>query len=295
MRVWPKDDVTRRWLHPSSPACADCTPSGRGLANSSEVEGGRRLEEAIALEPGVAYSVTVVTSLGLGLARETELQEVATVRNLTRLPYQLVGFSLEEEEYVMVELTVCSLVIVGLSVSIIIFLLSQTLPLYTDNVAQVCFQFSLLSCYLLTLLTVESGPLVLSPSQPLPCLLALAGLQFFYLAAFTFLLLESLVILHKLVDHVLLPLLESAAFVLLLGFLLPGLVTAATVAAFQRHLLPAPGNMCWLNLSSATSLCSVVPVAVLAAATLATLAVAVCGAQDSGTRPISAAVYSRAK
>ena len=31
--------------------------------------------------------------------------------------------------------------------------------MYTDNVAQVCFQFSLLSCYLITLLTVDSGPL----------------------------------------------------------------------------------------------------------------------------------------
>ena len=124
--------------------------------------------------------------------------------------------------------------------------------MYTDNVAQVGFQFSLLSCYLITLLTVDSGPLthqvnslaslyslivnrrqcyliIISidsksgplwsqhiqtldfqtlqlssafipsvffhqdPSQPLPCLLAIAGLQFFYLCAFTFLLLETLV------------------------------------------------------------------------------------------------------
>ena len=71
--------------------------------------------------------------------------------------------------------TFFSLVIVGLAVSIILFILSQvdnfkistkiskslsqTLPTYTDNVAQVCFQFSLLSCYLITLLTVDSGPL----------------------------------------------------------------------------------------------------------------------------------------
>lgn len=114
------------------------------------------------------YSVVVVTRLGPGLARESQLQGVTAPRNLSRLPYQvwgpppapplpqLVGFSLEQEEYVMVELTVCSLVIVGLAVSITIFLLSQvlalprpslllqTLPVYTDNVAQVCFQCSLL-------------------------------------------------------------------------------------------------------------------------------------------------------
>jgi len=281
VRLWPKDNISR---------------SGRGLINMSEFEASRRLEEAIQLEPGVEYSVRVVTRLGQGMSRETVLEEVTAVRNLTRLPYQLVGFSLEQEEYVMVELTVCSLVIVGLAVSIIIFILSQTLPMYTDNVAQVCFQFSLLSCYLITLLTVDSGPLThQEPSQPLPCLLAIAGLQFFYLCAFTFLLLETLVILHKLVDSVLLPLLESTTFLLTIGFLLPGLYTAATLPAFQRTLLPPPGRMCWLNLSSAASLCSIVPVLVLSLATTGVLLTAIFAAQESGTRPISASVFSRAK
>ena len=80
------------------------------------------------------------------------------------------------ESEVCLNETFFSLVIVGLAVSIILFILSQvdnfkiskniskstlfqTLPMYTDNVAQVCFQFSLLSCYLITLLTVDSGPL----------------------------------------------------------------------------------------------------------------------------------------
>ena len=35
--------------------------SGRGLINMSEFESSRRLEEAIQLEPGVEYSVRVVT------------------------------------------------------------------------------------------------------------------------------------------------------------------------------------------------------------------------------------------
>ena len=45
--------------------------------------------------------------------------------------------------------------------------------------------------------TVSKSQMVITgsqePSQPLPCLLAIAGLQFFYLCAFTFLLLETLV------------------------------------------------------------------------------------------------------
>ena len=35
--------------------------SGRGLINMSEFESSRRLEEAIQLEPGVEYSVKVIT------------------------------------------------------------------------------------------------------------------------------------------------------------------------------------------------------------------------------------------
>ena len=184
-----------------------------------------------------------------------------------------------------------------------IVLAPQTLPMYTDNVAQVCFQFSLLryiphsppshpslfspspSCYLLTLLTVDSGPLVFHPSQPLPCLLAIAGLQFFYLAAFTFLLLESLVVLHKLVDAVMLPLLESSACILLSGFLLPGLYTGFTLAVFWDALLPRQEAMCWVNLSSPTALSSILPIIFLFLATTVILLTAICAAQVPGHPP----------
>ena len=141
------------------------------------------------------------------------------------------------------------------------------------------------SCYLLTLLTVDSGPLVFQPSQPLPCLLAIAGLQFFYLAAFTFLLLESLVVLHKLVDAVMLPLLESSACILLSGFLLPGLYTGFTLAVFWDALLPRQEAMCWVNLSSPTALSSILPIIFLFLATTVILLTAICAAQVPGHPP----------
>ena len=111
--------------------------------------------------------------------------------------------------------------------------------LYKDNVAQVSFQLSLLSCYVLSLLTLDSGPLSWSPDHLIPCILAVAGLQFSYHCAFLFIFLESLVVLNKLVDNVLFPLLESSWFILLSGFLPPLLYTAATVPFFYQDLIPA--------------------------------------------------------
>ena len=128
---------------------------------------------------------------------------------------------------------------------------------------------------------MDSGPLVFQPSQPLPCILAIAGLQFFYLAAFTFLLLESLVVLHKLVDVVMLPLLESSACILLSGFLLPGFYTGLTLAVFWDTLLPREEAMCWVNLSSPAALSSILPIIFLFLATTAILLTAICAAQVS--------------
>ena len=112
-------------------------------------------------------------------------------------------------------------------------------PIYTDNVAQVCFESSLLSCYIFILLAIDKGPLSWDAHSLVPCLVAVAGLQFLYLAAFAFLLLEALVILHKLVDSVVIGLLEHPASVVSLGFGVPLAYTALTVPFLYEELVPS--------------------------------------------------------
>ena len=61
------------------------------------------------------------------------------------------------------------------------------------------------------------------------CNITIAFNIYFYLASFTFLLLESLIILHKLVDKVIIPVLENTVWVILLGFTPPLIYTVLTV------------------------------------------------------------------
>merc|ERR1712038_79541 len=77
---------------------------------------------------------------------------------------------------------------------------------------------------------------------------------FLYLSAFSFLLVESLIILHKLVDKIILEKLEKSVFVLASGSLPPLLFTLLTVPFLPPSLLSAPDqqSMCSLNFSSST-------------------------------------------
>ena len=71
-----------------------------------------------------------------------------------------------------------------------------------------------------------------------PCILAASLLQYTFLCAAAFLLLESLIVLHKLVDAVILPILESGIFVVAVGFLLPAIYTGITMPLLYSYILP---------------------------------------------------------
>ena len=58
---------------------------------------------------------------------------------------------------------------------------------------------------------------------------------------------------------------------------------------------PASCHRCWLNLSSPASAATLVPLPLLLLLSLYLLLTAIVAADDSGRRPISAEVYSRAK
>ena len=104
--------------------------------------------------------------------------------------------------------------------------------LYSDNVAQIGFQVSLSLCYVITAISLLSTS----------CTLVISLYIFLFLSAFTFLLLESLIILHKLVDKIMLEKLEKSVFVLVCGFLPPLLYTLLTVPFLPTSLLTNPGN-----------------------------------------------------
>ena len=131
--------------------------------------------------------------------------------------------------------------------------------------------------------------------KKVPCILAVTFLQYLFLAAATFLLLEALVIMHKLVDAVILPLLESPLFILAVGILLPGVYTGITLPLLYSYLLPSSEKTCWLNLASPASASMLVPFPLILLITLYVLITSIVCSDDSGRRPISAEVYTRAK
>ena len=100
------------------------------------------------LKPNTRYSVTVQTLLGGRVVAEFTLDDLRTASNNSG-PHELIGvgttrtliatsnttntgllhlqFSLQDENYVIAELTIFSILMVLLAVSIVIFLLSKTL------------------------------------------------------------------------------------------------------------------------------------------------------------------------
>ena len=118
-------------------------------------------------------------------------------------------------------------------------MIKQTFPifclfscLYSDNVAQIGFQVSLSLCFIITAVSLLSTS----------CTFIISLYIFLFLSTFTFLLLESLIILHKLVDKIMLDKLEKSWFVLVCGCLPPLLYTLITVPFLPSSLLATPGN-----------------------------------------------------
>ena len=104
--------------------------------------------------------------------------------------------------------------------------------LYSDNVAQTGFQVSLGLCYIMMAISLLSTS----------CSIIISLYIFTFLSTFTFLLLESLIILHKLVDKIMLERLEKSVFVLLCGSLPPLLYTLLTVPFLASSLFSTPDN-----------------------------------------------------
>ena len=158
--------------------------------------------------------------------------------------------------------------------------------LYSDNVAQIFFQANLALSYVTAIVSLLSNS----------CTILTYLYTFFSLSAFTFLLVESLIILHKLVDKIILERLEKSVFVVLSGYLPPLVLTLTTLPFLHPPLLATPAQAgCSLDLSSPSSHLLTLPVLLASLSSLSVLLASVFLADDSGRRPISAEVFSRAK
>ena len=172
--------------------------------------------------------------------------------------------------------------------------------------AQICFQANLCLCYITTIVSLLSNS----------CTIIISIFLFLSLSAFTFLLVESLIILHKLVDRIMMERLERSVFVVLCGYLPALAYSLLTLPWVSQALFPSPDHQagsvdtdnpilphvlstcisrCSLNLSSPSSYLFTTPVVLMTVSSLSILVASVVLADDSGRRPISAEVFSRAK
>ena len=172
--------------------------------------------------------------------------------------------------------------------------------------AQICFQANLCLCYITAIVSLLSNS----------CTIIISIFLFLSLSAFTFLLVESLIILHKLVDRIMMERLERSVFVVLCGYLPALAYSLLTLPWVSQALFPSQDHQaglvdtdnpiiprvlstcisrCSLNLSSPSSHLLTTPVVLMTVSSLSILVASVVLADDSGRRPISAEVFSRAK
>ena len=104
--------------------------------------------------------------------------------------------------------------------------------LYSDNVAQICFQANLCLCYITAIVSLLSNS----------CTIIISIFLFLSLSAFTFLLVESLIILHKLVDRIMMERLERSVFVVLCGYLPALAYSLLTLPWVSQELFPSPDH-----------------------------------------------------
>ena len=142
-------------------------------------------------------------------------------------------------------------------------------PIHTDNAVQVCFEVSLLSCHIFTLLGFLDGPLAWNPENQTNCLVSMIGIsahwfsvkfgsyisfiqctknEFFFLqisalsylsmCAFTFLFLESLCIANQLITRMNIKILDKIPILIASGFFSPLIYLAIVIPIIYKDLIP---------------------------------------------------------
>lgn len=243
------------------------------------------------LLPESEYTVELITSLGPKFKTTLQLDNVYTTANNSKMPAEIVGYTMVPDDYRTAEFSIMSFVMIILLLCIIILLISGTIPVYSDNAMQVCFQISLFLFTLSLLLAGTDGPWSWDLEDQTWCAVAVGCLAFFILTALTFLLLESLCIAHKLVSWVTCPLLDNISIMVAMGFLFPLIYVVIVVPIFHNNLVPDQQRVCWLNLSNNASAAILVPISLLFLGTLIILLISLFS--GSKERLMSASYHIR--
>ena len=111
-------------------------------------------------------------------------------------------------------------------------------PIHTDNAVQVCFEVSLLSCHIFTLLGFLDGPLSWNPENQTNCLVSMIALSYLSMCAFTFLFLESLCIANQLITRMNIKNLEKIPILIASGFFSPLIYLAVVIPIIYKDLIP---------------------------------------------------------
>ena len=115
--------------------------------------------------------------------------------------------------------------------------------LYADNAVQACFEVSLLSCHIFTLLGFLDGPLAWNSEDQTKCIVALIALSYLSLCAFSFLFLESLCIANQLIENLNVKIMEKIPVLVLSGFAIPLVYLAVVISIAYEDLIPDQRRM----------------------------------------------------
>merc|ERR1711971_56213 len=232
------------------------------------------------LEPETEYDFIITTSLNSKWKTSLSLDDIATTANNSRQPEGIIGFTMTSSEYKAAELSIFSIIMALIALSIIILLFSGTLSIYNDNAVQFCFEISLLSCHVFTLLGFLDGPLAWNSEDQTKCLTAMVALSYLSLSAFTFLFLESLCIAQQLMEAVRLKFVEKIPLLILSGFVGPLIYLSVVIPLTYNDLIPNQRKVCWLNLDAPEAATIIIPNAILIVLTLITFMVTLFGSSN---------------
>ncbi|XP_077500593.1 adhesion G-protein coupled receptor D1-like [Amblyomma americanum] len=155
----------------------------------------------------------------------------------------------------LLRIMACCVLLLLTGLTLIVFLTSSTG--FPDVVAQICCEFSIMAAYTCVLVITTDQPQQLTERQ---CLAAAVCLQFFFLSAFLFLMLESAYVC-RLLAPALVP--HHAPFtgasVAIAGFGVPAIVTGVSAGSLGDKYT-RQGQICWLDLSESASYATTVPV-----------------------------------
>ncbi|CAB4064496.1 unnamed protein product [Lepeophtheirus salmonis] len=221
------------------------------------------------LLPRRSYSVTVMTALNNNTVRSLTVEGLSTTSD-RRMSREIAILTNPKRDVLYAQISLISICALLTFIAIILLAWSRTLSLYPENLVQLCFQISTLCFYISFMLFTKDGPLAMDSESQVNCLIGIFVFNYLYMCMSMFLFLESMIIMHQLVDSVVLPYLsQNVSVFAFLGFGLPFVYVLAGVLSLANFLVPInAAPICWMNLDVMESSVFYAPMALLILLTL---------------------------